>query len=106
MAITDEYKKLRTKDKDRMFTELFELKNEKKIVETKIKAIEDMYKPDLDGLQSDLFYQLDNGIKFSIKRSQRKGNIDTDAINKVAGIDCDDYRKKPSTIYTLRVDGE
>jgi len=106
MANTDEYNKLKTKDKDRLFSELFELKAEKKIIDDKIKAIEQQYKPDLKGLHHDLFYQLDNGLRFSIKRSERKGSIDTEAIEEATHIDCDDYRKKPSVIYTLREDSE
>lgn len=106
MANTDEYKKLKTKAKDSMFTRLFELKAEKKVIEDEIKSIEDRYKPDLDGLRHDLFYQLSNGTKFSIKRSERKGNINTKAIEKDTGIDCDRYRNKPTVIYTLRTDSE
>ena len=47
MASTDEYKKLRTKDKDRLFTELFALKDAKAELDKRIKEIEKQYKPDL-----------------------------------------------------------
>ena len=104
MAITDEYSKLKTKDKDRMFSELFELKEAKAELDKKIKAIEDIYKPDLVNINRDLFYELDNGKRFSIKRSTRKGAIDTTAIEEATNIDCEDYRKKPTTVITLRLD--
>jgi len=103
MSVTDEYFKLKTKDKDRLFTELFKLKDEKKILEDKIKEIEAQYKSDLIGLKHDLHYELDNGIKFSIKSSYRKGNIDAKALEN-AGVMVDNYRKTGTTVYTLRVD--
>jgi len=106
MAEVDTYTKLNTKDMDRLFTELFELKAQKKILDDKIKAIEAIYKPDLKGLNHNLYYELDNGKKFSIKLSERKGTIDTDAIEEACDIYIDDYRKKPTTVYTLRVDDE
>ena len=104
MAATDEYFKLKTVDKDRMFTELFELKEAKAKLDKRIKEIEKEYKPDLEGVQRDLFYELNNGIRFSIKTSQRKGSIDIEAIEEATDIDVDDYRKKPTTVHTLRVD--
>jgi len=103
MASTDEYMKLKTKDKDRMFTELFELKEEKATLDKRIKEIEKQYKPDLDGLERDLFYELDNGKKFSIKVSSRKGSVDTKAM-EADGIAVDDYRKPDTQIHTLRLD--
>lgn len=105
MAITDTYDRLKTDEKDRMFTELFELRARKKVIEDQIKDIEASYKPDLEGLKHDLFYELSNGLRFSIKRSERKGSVDTKKMES-NGIDVDGYRKKPSVIYTVRVDGE
>ncbi len=104
MANVDEYKKLKTADKDELFTLVLELKRERSVLDKKIKELEAQYKPDLEGLQDDLFYELNNGIKFSIKCSQRKGNIDTQRIEKDFNIDVDNYRKKSTTIYTLRED--
>jgi len=106
MAVTDDYQKLKTKDKDRMFSELLVLKEKKAKLDKKIKEIEDIYKPDLKDLTRDLFYELDNGIRFSIKRSERKGSIDTDAIEEATDIHVDDYRNKPTVVYTLRVDAQ
>ena len=99
----DEYRKLRTKDKDRLFTELFELKEQKSVLDKKIKELESQYKDDLIGLQNDLYYELDNGLRFSIKSSQRKGSIDAKALEN-AGVMVDNYRKSPTTVYTLRLD--
>lgn len=107
MAVTDEYKKLKTKDKDRMFTELFELKEKKADIDKRIKEIENVYKPDLEKLNKDIFYELDNGLKFSIKRSVRKGGYDSKLVDKFfedQGVVSDDYKKPDSTIRTLRLD--
>jgi len=104
MAVTDEYKKLKTKDKDRLFSELFELKEQKAILDKRIKEIEKEYKPDLVGLKNDIFYELDSGVRFSIKQSKRKGNIDNKRLEEDFNIDIDDYRKAETTIYTLRKD--
>ena len=103
MASTDDYKKLRTKDKDRLFTELFALKDAKAELDKRIKEIEKEYKPDLVGLKNDIFYELDNGLKFSIKSSSRKGSVDTKAM-EADGINVEDYRKADTVIYTLRKD--
>ena len=100
----DEYKKMKRKSMDRTFTELFALKAEKKILDDKIKELEAIYKPDLVGMKDDMFFELDNGLKFSIRKSIRKGALDVAAIEEATDIDCDDYRKKSSTIYTLRLD--
>ncbi len=105
MAVTDHYSKLKTDEKDRMFQELFELRARKKVIEDQIEIIEGTYKPDLKDLKHDLFYELSNGLRFSIKRSERKGSVDTKKMES-NGIDVDGYRKKPSVIYTVRVDGE
>ncbi len=99
----DDYRKLRTKDKDRMFEELFELKEQKSVLDKRIKEIEAEYKPDLDGLHHDLFYELDSGKRFSIKCSKRKGSIQPKKLEE-DGIDVDKYRGKESTVYTLRLD--
>lgn len=105
MAVTDEYKELKSKEKIELFTELFELKADKKIIEDRIKELEIGYKNDVPEAGRDLFFELPSGIKFSIKKSERKGAINTDKIMEdYDGLDVEDYRKKPSTIYTLRLD--
>ena len=99
----DEYRKLKTKDKDRLFTEIFELKAEKKILDDKLKELEAQYKPDLVNLKNDVFYELDNGLRFSIKKSTRKGSISTSKMESF-GLVVDDFRGKESDIFTLRLD--
>ena len=99
----DDYRKLQTTEKDNLFTELFELKEQKKTLDDRIKEIEKQYKPDQVGLQNDIFYELDNGTRFSIKASKRKGSIDTKAMES-DGIDVESYRKAETTIHTLRKD--
>ena len=99
----DEYLKLKTKDKDRLFTEIFELKAEKKILDDKLKELEAQYKPDLVNLKNDVFYELDNGLRFSIKKSTRKGSISTSKMESF-GLVVDDFRGKESDIFTLRLD--
>ena len=103
MSVCDNYKALKSLEKQKLFTELFELKDEKSKIEKRIKELEKVYKPDLLGLQNDIFYVLDNGLKFSIKCSKRKGNVDTVRMEN-DGIDVDGYRKPDTTIHTLRKD--
>ena len=103
MAVTDSYVKLKRKSMDRLFTEIFELKAEKKILDDKLKELEAQYKPDLVNLKNDVFYELDNGLKFSIRKSTRKGSISTSKMESF-GLVVDDFRGKESDIFTLRLD--
>ena len=100
----DEYKVLKSEEKIELFDELFKLKAEKTKIDKRMKELEDGYKDDVIKAGKDLFFELPSGVKFSIKKSERKGAIDTAAIEEATDINCDDYRKKPSTIYTLRKD--
>jgi len=100
----DEYKVLKSEEKIELFEELFKLKADKKTIDDRIKILEAGYKEAVISAGRDLFFSLPSGVKFSIKKSERKGAIDTAAIEEATDIDCDDYRKKPSTIYTLRLD--
>ena len=100
----DEYKVLKSEEKIELFDELFKLKAEKKTIEDRIKELEAGYKDDVIKAGKDLFFELPSGVKFSIKKSIRKGALDVAAIEEATDIDCEDYRKKPSTIYTLRLD--
>ena len=105
MAIgIDEYKKLKTETKVELFTELFSLKAEKTQIDKRIKELEAGYKDDVIKAGKDLFFELPSGLRFSIKKSERKGAIDTAAIEEATDIDCNDYRKKSTTLYTLRLD--
>ncbi len=105
MSVCDEYKELKSKDKIELFDELFKLKEEKAVIDKRIKELESGYKEDVVKAGRDLFFELPNGIKFSIKKSERKGAINTDKIMEdYDGLDVEDYRKKPSTIFTLRLD--
>ena len=103
MANTDEYLKLKTKEKDRMFIELFALKDAKAQLEKRIKEIESDYKQDTVGLKNDKFFITSTNIKFSFKCSQRAGSVDTKAMI-ADGINVDGYRKPSIDIVTLRVD--
>ena len=103
MAITDEYKELKSKDKIELFDELFKLKEEKAVIDKRIKELEVGYKEDVVKAGKDLFFELPSGIKFSIKGSTRAGSIDTNGM-ELDGINIESYRKKPTKIYTLRLD--
>lgn len=105
MGQCDTYKQLKSEKMDKLFSRLYELREEKTKIDKEIKEIENEYKPSLEGLQGDLFYETSNHIKFSIKLSQRAGSIDTKAMSK-DGIDIEKYRKKPTTIKTLRFEKE
>ena len=100
----DEYKVLKSEEKIELFDELFKLKAEKKTIDDRIKELEAGYKEDVIKAGKDLFFELPSGVKFSIKKSIRKGALDVAAIEEATDIDCDDYRKKPSTLFTLRLD--
>ena len=101
----DEYKVLKSEEKIALFDELFKLKAEKKTIEDRIKELEAGYKDDVIKAGRDLFFELPSGVKFSIKKSSRKGKVNTDKIMEdYDGLDIEEYRGKSSTIYTLRKD--
>ena len=103
MSELNTYEKLKTKSKDVMFSELFKLKAEKKELDKRIKDIEDTYRPDLEGLNHDVYYELDNGLRFSIKRSERSNGYNTKQM-LTDGMDIEKYVKPKSTVYTVRLD--
>ena len=103
MAECDDYIKLKSRSKIDLFTELFDLKAEKKVIEDKITELEKGYKEDVKKANKDFFFVLPNGVKFSIKKSTRSGNIDTGAL-ELNGINVEDYRKPSITVFTLRLD--
>jgi hypothetical protein len=103
MAVCDNYIELKSESKQILFTELFELKAQKKVIEDAIKKLESQYKTMVAEQDNDLFFSLPNGIKFSIKKSTRVGNIDTNAL-EMDGINIEKYRKASSTVWTLRLD--
>jgi len=99
--------RLKSPEKEKLFTELFELKDAKAELDKRIKEIEKQYKPDLDGLKNDIFYELDNGVRFSIKTSKRKGGYDSKLVDKFItdkGFMTDDFKKDDTVIHTLRKD--
>jgi len=104
MGITDNYKKFESEEKEELFTELLNLKEAKSRLDKKIKELENGYKDDVKDYQNDLFYQLNDGRKFSIKASIRKGSIDYKKIENDLGVDLDEYRKEDTLIHTLRID--
>ncbi len=101
MSVVDLYVEIQTDEKSRLFDELRELKEQRKKIDKTIKELEKGYKPMLDGLQNDLFFITKSGSKFSIKRSVKRGSIDTDKL-KDYGINPDDFRKSSITVNTLR----
>jgi len=103
MGVTDTYTELQTESKNKLFEEIFELKEEKSIIEKRLKVLEAEYKPMLGGYKNDLYLVTTSGIRFSIRHSQRKGNINAKAM-EADGIDVEFYRNKPSEVWTLRKD--
>ena len=104
MSVCDTYVEIKTVEKEELFTELFELKSEKKLLDKRIKELEKGYKEEIVSADKDLFFKLKNGIKFSIRKSERKGSIDIKAIERKTGINCEDFRMDSTTIHTLRID--
>ena len=103
MSVCDEYKELKSKEKIELFDELFKLKEEKAVIDKRIKELETGYKEDVVKAGRDLFFELPSGIKFSIKKSTRAGSIDINGM-ELDGINIESYRKKSSVIFTLRLD--
>ena len=103
MAVTDEYLKLKTKDMDRTFSEIISLKEQRGILDKQIKELELIYKPQLVGTYKDRFYELDNGVKISLKHSVRQGSVNTKSM-VADGIDVEHYRGESSEVWTLRTD--
>lgn len=112
MAVVDEYQELTNGKMIEVFTNLFELKKQKKELDDRIKALEAEYKPMIEQAnREELFYVLPNGQKFSIKRSERKGGLNSKIINQFLsdeGFVFDDhvFRNKPTVVFTLRAEKE
>ena len=105
MAVTDTYKQMHNGEMIDLFTKLHELKAGKKKIEDEIKSLEKKYKPMLEGTNEDLFFELPDGLKFSIKISTRVGSLDSDKLDvtlREEGYDLDDFRKPSTEIKTLR----
>ncbi len=103
MASTDTYTKLKSKAKIDLFMKLFILKKQKKEIEDSIAELEKGYKDEVKKANKDLFFETPDGTKFSIKKSIRKGSINTTKLAE-SGIDVDSYRNKDSLVFTLRLD--
>ena len=109
MAITDNYQELTNPHMITVFENLFALKQQKKLIDNQIKALEAEYKPSIESANRDeLFYVLPStGQKFNIKKSTRKGGWKTKKVEEFIethGYDEDEFRNKPSTIFTLRIE--
>ena len=101
MAATDTYTVMKSKEKIELFTKLFNLKAEKKAIEDEIKELESGYKEEVKQANKDLFFELPDGKRFSIKKSIRKGSINAKKLEE-SGIDVDSFRGKDSVVFTLR----
>jgi len=107
MAVTDEYRELKSQDKVKLFEELILLKAEKSVLDKRIKELESGYKEEIKIHNQDVFYQLPSGVRFSIKRSVRKGGYDAKLVDEFFannGIMSDYFKKADTTIMTFRVD--
>jgi|SaaInlV_100m_DNA_6_1039743.scaffolds.fasta_scaffold29271_2 hypothetical protein len=107
MAVTDEYRELKSQEKVDLFTELFDLKEAKANIDKRIKELEKGYKEEISIHGSDVFYILPNGTKFSIKKSMRKGGYITDKVDRFIednGYMIEDFKKDDTQIMTLRKD--
>ena len=103
----DTYNKLKSKDKEELFTELLELKSRRSELDKRIKVLEAGYKLDLEDLHHNLYYELGNGRKFSIKRSIRAPSYSKPLLDKyfeTQDVEGDDFKGKPSIVFTLRED--
>ena len=105
MAVTDIYKPMKSEVAQVTFTKLYELKKQKKSIDDEIKKLEKFYKDDIKNQKDDLFYELPSGLKFSIKKSIRKGGYDNNKVAKFIeeqGFISDDFKKDDTEISTLR----
>jgi len=107
MSVTDNYRELKSQEKVDLFTELFELKEAKTNIDKRIKELEKGYKEEISIHGSDVFYVLPTGVKFSIKKSTRKGGYITAMVDKFIednGYMIEDFKKDDTQIMTLRKD--
>ena len=107
MSVTDSYKRLKSPEKDFMFSRYFQLKEQKKAIDTELKQIDKTFRPELDSLQRDVFFELIDGRKFSIKLSKRTGGWDAkklEALIEANNMEVDDFKKPDTSIKTVRLD--
>ncbi len=112
MSVVDQYQELTNGKMIEVYTNLFELKKQKKELDDRIKALEAEYKPMIEQAnREELFYVLPNGQKFNIKRAERKGALNVKMINMFLDSEGyvhtdDDFRNNPTVVFTLRVEKE
>ncbi|MDB4681373.1 hypothetical protein OAE88_00535 [bacterium] len=104
MAVTDTYKQLTNPRIIDVFEQLADLKEQRKQLDKNIKELEAEYKPMVTDQDEDLFFYT-SSVKFSIKKQSRIGSIDSKLMEE-KGINVDDYRKKPTTSWVLRYEGQ
>ena len=104
----NDYKKLTNEHMVRLFSNLFDLKEQKKLLDNQIKAIEAEYKPMIEKAnQEELYYELPNKQRFNVKRTERKGGWKKGKVEEILetyGYSEDELRNKPTVIFTLRVE--
>ncbi len=83
MAVTDTYREMHNGEMIELFTKLHNLKDYKKKIEDDIKILEKKYKPMVEKSNEDLFFELPDGLKFSIKISTRIGSLDSNKLDVV-----------------------
>ena len=104
MSDLDTYVELTNPHMIDVFTNLFELKRQKKELDERIKQLEAEYKPSIEQANRDeLYYVLPSGQKFNVKRSTRKGSLNTKRLEEY-GIQLDEFRNKDSVVFTLRIE--
>ena len=104
----NDYKKLTNEHMVRLFSNLFDLKEQKKLLDNQIKAIEAEYKPMIEKAnQEELYYELPNKQRFNVKRTERKGGWNAKKLEQLffeTDVEEESYRNKPSVVFTLRVE--
>jgi len=108
MANTDTYKPLSNPVMVDVFEELMDLKEQKKVLDKKIKILEAEYKPMVTSQSDDLFFYTSK-VKFSIKHSTRKGGYDSKLVDRFfeeQGVMNDNYKKDDTEVWTLRYESQ
>ena len=104
--LINEYKPLTNQKMVRIFQSLHDVNEQIRVLQATKKELESQYKPSIEkAAEDELYFILPSGQKLNIKKSERKGGWNAKRLEELMAateVDEDEYRNKPSTIYTLR----
>ncbi len=102
----DDYKQMKNQKMIRVFTELHDVNEQIKVLQAQKKILESEYKPVIeDSFKEDLFFKTPSGLRFNIKKSERKGGWNGKKIETLIeayDMEAKYFRNEPTTVFTLR----